>query len=214
MTASAPSIPDASPGRSNIAKEEVSCGLFVRRFDQRNQLLHFILQAPLQLGELQLRLADFRLEIFFLLRAQPNRFLVLDHEFRGKETLPDQILIGLLCADRTRREKKYCANAENSHPHFIPPHPPSLEHSDRILRVSASSAKSPAPESPADRRWALAIPPASARQQVRPPESFAPFSVARSPQSSGPPQPRRRLRPASTLATAAHASLQGRPRPQ
>src|SRR2546429_3982283 len=109
---------------------------------------------------------------------------------------------------------KYYAYAEYSRPHFIPPHPSSPEHSDRILRVSASSAKSPVPESPVDRRWALAILPVSVQRQVRPPESFVPFSVARSPQSSEPPQPRRSLRLASTLATAALASLHGRPRPQ
>src|SRR6266566_9629734 len=186
----------------------------MRLFDQHNQLLHFILQLPLQFGELQLRLADFRLEIIFLLGAQPNRFLVLDHKFRCKEALTDRILIGLLRAGRSRGEQKRRANRENSRSHFIPPHPSSPEHSDRILRASASSAKSPAPESPADHRWALAILPVSVQRQVRPPESFAPLSVARSPQSSEPPQPRRSLRLASTLATAAHASLHGRPRPQ
>ncbi len=40
-----------------------------RLLDQRNQLLHFILQFPLQLREFQLRGADFRLEIIFLLGA-------------------------------------------------------------------------------------------------------------------------------------------------
>src|SRR6267378_2290728 len=166
----------------------------VRLLGQRNELLHFILQLPLQLGEFQLRLADFRLEIFFLLRAQPNRFLVLDHKFRSKEALTDRILIGLLRAGRSRGEQKRRANAENSRSHFIPPHPSSPEHSDRILRASASSAKSPAPESPADHRWALATLPVSARRRVRPPESFALFSDAMSPQSSDPPQPRRSLR--------------------
>ena len=34
-----------------------------RLFHQRNQLLHFILQLPLQLGELQLCLADFRAHV-------------------------------------------------------------------------------------------------------------------------------------------------------
>src|SRR6266849_580494 len=186
----------------------------MRLFDQHNQLLHFILQLPLQFGEFQLRLADFRLEIILLLGAQPNRFLVLDHKFRSKEALTDRILIGLLRAGRSRGEQKRRANAENSRSHFIPPHPSSPEHSDRILRASASSAKSPAPESPADHRWALAILPVSARRQVRPSESFALFSVARSPQASEPPQPRWSPRPASILATAARAFLHGRPRPQ
>src|SRR6266403_1851030 len=171
--------------------------------EQGDQLLHFILQLPLQFGELQLRLADFRLEIIFLLGAQRNRFLVLDHEFRSKEALTDRILIGLLRAGRSRGEQKHRANRENSRSHFIPPHPSSPEHSDRILRASASNAKSPAPESPADHRWALATLPVSARRQVHPPESFALFSVAMSPQASEPPQPRRSLRLASTLATAA-----------
>ncbi len=45
-----------------------------RLLDQRNQLLHFILQFPLQLREFQLRGADFRLEIVFLLDAEPNRY--------------------------------------------------------------------------------------------------------------------------------------------
>src|SRR5260370_11719785 len=187
-------------GRSDIAKEEVSCGLFVRRFapqfrelslllgrqlvldshkqcdlllldfsfrcqhffqlrknlllvtvwlfDQRNQLLHFILQLPLQLREFQLCLADFCLEIIFLLGAQPNRFLVLDHKFRSKEALTDRILIGLLRAGRSRGEQKRRANAENSRSHFIPPHPSSPEHSDRILRPSAPPPKSPPPHSP------------------------------------------------------------------
>src|SRR5229473_6312031 len=185
-----------------------------RLLGQAHQFFHFILQLPLQLGELQLRLPDFRLEIFFLLRAQANRFLVLDHQFRSKEALPDRILLGLLGADCGRREKKHCANAENSRPHFIPPHPSSREHSDRILRASASSAKFPALESLADHRWELAIPPASARRQVRPPESFAPFSAAMSPQPSEPPQPQRPLPPVSTLATATHAFLRWRPQPR
>src|SRR6202171_4447234 len=182
--------------------------------DQGDQFLHFILQLPLQLREFQLCLADFCLEIIFLLGAQPNRFLVLDHKFRSKEALPDRILIGLLRAGRSRGEQKHRANAENSRSHFIPPHPSSPEHSDRILRASASSAKSPAPETPAGHRWALALQPVSARRRVRPPESFALFSVAMSPQASEPPQPRSSPRPASILATAARAFLHGRPRPQ
>src|SRR5712664_4010874 len=182
--------------------------------DQGDQFLHFILQLPLQLREFQLCLADFCLEIIFLLGAQPNRFLVLDHKFRSKEALTDRILIGLLRAGRSRGEEKRRANAENSPSHFIPPHPSSREHSDRILRASAWPAKSPAPESPADHRWVLAILLVSARRQVRPPESFALFSVATSPQSSEPQQPLRSLRLASTLATAAHAFLHGRSRPQ
>src|ERR1700674_454273 len=139
---------------------------------------------------------------------------MLNHKFRSKKALSDRVLIGLLCAPRSDCEKKYCANAENSRSHPIPPHPSSREHSDTTRQVSASSAKSPAPESPAARRWALAIPPVSAQRQVRAPESFALFSVARSRQSSEPPQPRRSHRPVPTLATVSRASPHGRPRPQ
>src|SRR5229473_1451229 len=66
-----------------------------RLLGQAHQFFHFILQLPLQFRELQLRLADFRLEIFFLLRAQANRFLMLNHQFRSKKTLPNRLLIRL-----------------------------------------------------------------------------------------------------------------------
>src|SRR5712692_416702 len=65
-----------------------------RLLDQRNHLLHLILQFPLPLREFQLRLADFRLQIVFLLGAQPDRLLMLHHQFRSKEALPDRILFG------------------------------------------------------------------------------------------------------------------------
>src|SRR6266849_4179890 len=185
-----------------------------RLLGQPHQLLHFILQLPLQFSEFQLRLADFRLEIFFLLGAQPNRFLMLNHQLRGKETLPDGILIGLLRAGCSPYEQKCRANAENFRSHFIPPHPSSRELSDTIHRISASTSKSPAPESSASRQWAPAILPVSAPRQVRSQESFALLSVAGSRQSSEPPQPWRPLRPVSTLATASRASLHSRPSPQ
>src|SRR5882672_2065089 len=157
-----------------------------RLLDQRYQLLHFILQLPLQLGELQLRLADFRLQILFLLRAQPDCFLMLNHEFWSKETLPDRILIGLLGTGRSHRQKKHGTKAENSGSHLTPPHSFSREHSDRTRRVSASSAKSLAPVSPAEHRWELAIPPASARRRALFRESFALLCGTSSPRSSAP----------------------------
>src|ERR1700674_3072726 len=98
---------------------------------------------------------------------------MLNHKFRSKKALSDRVLIGLLCAPRSDCEKKYCANAENSRSHPIPPHPSSREHSDTTRQVSASSAKSLAPAYPAVNRWELATPPASERPRVRFPESFA-----------------------------------------
>src|SRR5882762_845535 len=161
-----------------------------RLLDERYQLFHFILQLPLQLGELQLRLADFRLQILFLLRAQPDCFLMLNHEFWSKETLPDRILIGLLGTGRSHRQKKHGTKAENPGSHFTPPHFFSPEHSDTTRRVSASSAKSLAPAPPAEHRWELAILLASERPRVRLPGSFALPGGRSSPQSSPPQLPR------------------------
>src|SRR5713226_4978363 len=118
--------------------------LHARLLNERNQLFHFVLQLPLRLGELQLRLADFRPEIGFLLLVQADGLLVLHHEFRRKEALPDRILVGLLSAGRTCRQKQQCASPENSRSHFIPPHPSSRERAGTTRRVSVLSAKSPA----------------------------------------------------------------------
>jgi hypothetical protein len=82
--------------------------VFHTGFGERNQLLHFILQLPLQLCEFQLRLADLRLEIILLLGAQPDCFLMLNHEFWSKKALSDRILIRLLCVSNSTREKKHC----------------------------------------------------------------------------------------------------------
>src|SRR5260370_21251561 len=125
----------------------------MRLLGQRNEFLHFILQLPLQLGEFQLRLPDFRLEIFFLFRAQANRFLVLDHHLRGKETVSDGVLVGLLRASCSRRQQKSRANTEKPLSHFIPPFSRGL--SETMCPISASPSRSLAPTSPAMNRWGL-----------------------------------------------------------
>src|SRR5229473_5818278 len=185
-----------------------------RLLGQPHQFFHFILQLPLQFREFQLRLADFRLEVFFLLRAQANCFLMLNHQFRSKKTLPNRVLIRLLRVDCAARKKKCCANAENSCPHFIPPHPSSPEHSNTIGRVSASPSKSLARESSTGRRWELAILPVSARRLLPLPESLVHFFAAMSRQQPTASQPRRLPLPMSTLSTACRASLLLWPRPQ
>src|SRR6266568_1068260 len=83
--------------------------------------------------------------------------LLLNHQFRRKETLSDRILIGLLGTNRSRCQQKSRANAEKSGSHFIPPHRSSREHSNTICQVSASSPESRAPASPVGRRWGPAI---------------------------------------------------------
>src|SRR5713226_8619254 len=143
---------------------------------------------------------------------------MLNHQFRSKKTLPDGILIGLLGAGCSRREKKYRANTQNSRFHFIPPRLPSgvssRGHADTTRRASASSAKSPAPDSPAGHRWALATPPASARRQVRPPERFSLFCGRTSRHLRAPRESPLSLQPASIPATAARASPRRRPPPR
>src|SRR5260370_35465530 len=81
-------------------------------------------------------------------------------------------------------------------------------------RASASSAKSPAPDSPAGHRWALATPPASARRQVRPPERFWLFSGTTPLPLGAPRESPLSLQPASIPATAARASSRWRPPPR
>src|SRR5260370_27595395 len=104
---------------------------------------------------------------------------MLHHQFRWKKTLPHGILIGLLGVG-CPREQKCRAKPENSRFHLfllIYLSGASLRgHADTTRRAWASSAKSPAPDSPAGHRWALATPSASARRQVRPPERFWRFS--------------------------------------
>src|SRR5712692_6043779 len=134
---------------------------------------------------------------------------MLDHHFRSEKTLPDGILIGLLGAGCSRREKKCRAKPENSRFHVIPPRlssgVSSRGHADTTRRVSASAAKAPAPDWPAEHRWALATPPASARRQVRPPERFWLFSGTTPLPLGAPRESPRSLQPASIPATAARA---------
>src|SRR6266851_6796831 len=143
---------------------------------------------------------------------------MLDHQFRWKKTLPDGILIGLLGAGCSRRKKKCRAKPENSRFHFIPPRLPSgassRGHADTTRRASASSAKSPAPDSPAGHRWARATPPASARRQVRPPERFSLFCDRTSLQLRAPRESPLSLQPGSIPATAVRASPRRRPPPR
>src|SRR5712692_7133458 len=143
---------------------------------------------------------------------------MLDHQFRRKKTLPDGILIGLLGAGCSRREKKCRANTEKSRFHVIPPRlssgVSSRGHADTTRRVSASSAKSPAPDSPAGHRWALATPSASARRPVRPPERFWLFSGTTPLPLRAPRESPLSLQPASIPATAARASSRWRPPPR
>src|ERR1700687_46804 len=145
----------------------------VRLLNERNELFHFVLQFPLPLGELYLRLADFRLEKGFLLLAQSDGLLVLDHQLRRKKDLPDRILVRLLAACHSSHQKQQSANAENFNFHFIPPHSSSGASSRELAgtthRVSALSTKFLAREFRARRRLVLAIPPAFAQRSVRSP---------------------------------------------
>src|SRR5713101_7916599 len=143
---------------------------------------------------------------------------MLDHQFGSKKTLPDGILIGLLGVGCCRRKKKCRAKPENSRFHLfllIYLSGASLRgHADTTRRASASSAKSPAPDWPAEHRWALASASASARRQVRPPEPCWLFCGTRSTQLRAPRESPPSLQPGSLPATAARASLRWRPPPR
>src|ERR1700676_4056758 len=140
---------------------------------------------------------------------------MLDHQFWSKKTLPDGVLIGLLGAGCSRRKKKCRANTENSRFHVIPPHSSSRVssrgHADRTHRAWAFSATSPAPDSRAEHRWALATPSASAQRQVRPAERLSLFYGTTSLQLRALRESPPSLRPASMPARAAHASPRWRP---
>src|SRR6266852_7524311 len=143
---------------------------------------------------------------------------MLDHQFRSEKTLPDGILIGLLGAGCSRREQKCRAKPENSRFHLfllIYLSGASLRgHADTTRQASASSAKSPALDSPAGHRWALATPSASARRQVRPPERFWLFSGTTPLPLGAPRESPLSLQPGSVSATAARASPRWRPPPR